>query len=260
MNFISQVISNHVSNVPTQAVGIAGFTAFVWTDKTTSRSATVTDIPLETGVVISDHINIDPVQISIGGVVSDTHIRLTPESLLTEQLDRNIGVIDSYLGNRLQPVRQKIGVLRAKAQQLLDIRDSVQDKAQGLFDAVTGQKKAAGGITQQFIDTFTGIFENRELISVDMGYQVLDNLALESFSTSQSNEDDFVFFTMTLKQVRFVTFEQVQVKASKAGIAAKSSSGMSKTGAAQMSKAKNKGSQTPVRRGIFTSIVTGKGI
>lgn len=247
MSFLSQVISHHISNTPTQKIGIAGFTAYVWTDKTTQRSATVTDIPLETGVVISDHINPDPVLISIGGVMSDTFISLRPENSVMESLNRDIGFIDSYFGNRTQEVRQKINEMNRKAQQIIDLKDPIESKAQGIYNTVTG-RKSGDGIVQQFIDTFTGIFENRELISVDMGYQVLDNMAIESFATSQSNEDSFLLFAITLKQVRFVTFEQVNV----IPVANKSASGMSKTGAIQMSRAKNKGSQTPQKSAIKT--------
>ncbi|MFS1538059.1 MAG: phage baseplate protein [Candidatus Phlomobacter fragariae] len=240
MSFLSQVISNHISNTPTQKIGLAGFTAYVWTDKTTQRSATVTDIPLETGVVIADHINPDPVQISIGGVISDAFISFSPENGVIESLNRNIGFIDSYVGNRTQAVWQKINQLNSKAQQMLDLKTQIETKAQGVYNTVTG-KKSGNGIAQQFVDTFTGIFEDRKLINVDMGYQVLNDMALESFATSQGNEDRFLHFTLTLKQVRFVTFEQVKVTP----VANKSATGMSKTGAAQMSGAKNKGSQTP---------------
>ncbi|WGM03534.1 phage baseplate protein [Arsenophonus nasoniae] len=240
MSFLSQVISNHITNTPTQKIGIAGFTAYVWTDKTTQRSATVTDIPLETGVVIADHINLSPVQISIGGVISDSFLSLRSENTVFESFNRQIGFIDSYVGNRTQAVRQKINDMNSKAQQILDLKAQVENTAQGIYHTVTGSK-SGNGIAQQFVDTFTGIFENRELISVDMGYQVLDNMALESFATSQSNEDSFLLFTLTLKQVRFVTFEQVNITP----VANKSAAGMSKTGAAQMSGAKNNGSQTP---------------
>lgn len=227
---LNQVVSHLINNVNGEHIGIAGFDAYVWTEQRVSRQAQITELVLEDGSIASDHIALAPITLSIGGIVADDFFRSENRFQQMSFLLSEKGKIAGYLAARPRAVRTRA--------------DSVGEKGQSVFNQgnalysylMNGKGLGVGGLQQQFIDTFDAIFNDRKLITVDFGYQVYENMAIQAFETTLNNEFEAIIFTMNLMQVTFVEFEQIDV------IQTKENQGKKSTAANnQSSKNSNKG-------------------
>lgn len=196
--FIKSISPESLVGSDYEKIGIGGFSLYASASESFSKTATITSNPVESGVMISDHIIKNPTNITITGEVADIFIE-KPKPLLIQRLVPAIGIIQDYLPSRTLTQIGKVNGLLATANDFYIAADVAVTKGVQLFDLFKGNE-ADDTITSIFFEFFDAIFETSSVIDVECSDKIFTNMVISSFSTSKLNENNYSF-TITLQKI-----------------------------------------------------------
>jgi hypothetical protein len=208
---IENILNKSTVSGRLQEIGIGGFTAYVAIEKGKQRRATAPVNYLEDGSNASDHIIINPNVINISGVVSDLYIKQTNFNNILTQANATLGLIPIY-ANGLTEYQQNVAndLINNVANRVSYINSSVALGNQ-VLNYFGNKDTSNGGIKQQFIDSMNALFDGKQLIDIDLGYEICKSMYISEFTTSQNNQTDDIRFKITAMEVR--TAETIYIDA-----------------------------------------------
>ena len=195
-----------------EEVGIGGFRVYARVSDKTRRTSQVPVVYLEDGSAISDHIIVDPLVISIDGVIGDVVLTPREGTKAVTALQAELGNVAQYLPERSQTQIQKANVLINDAADAVREVDALLAAGQQAVDFF-GNKDASSSkpLAEQFLDAMEKIFKGKQLIAVDMPYRTHQSMAITSLETDSDNETGWLTFSITLQQVRLTSLEFAQL-------------------------------------------------
>jgi len=182
-----------------QRIGIAGFIFYASVGETSSKTATVTSNPIESGSMINDHIIKNPTTITIEGEVANIFLETEIRPELIQELVPPIGIIQDYLPQRTQTQTSKINGLLATVDDFFIAADTAIEKGQQLYDFFTG-KQADTSITSKFLEFFDQVYESNSVIDVECIDKIFNNMAIVSFIINKANPNNYTF-TISLQRI-----------------------------------------------------------
>lgn len=202
MAVIQDYIDRQVSGTPKQEIGIGGFTALVRVRERYNLSAEVPATPVENGSVVHDHVILKPLTISIDGNVSDVHKRASEAIRQFQRVQAEIGNVTSqYAPARTQAQLSRVSVLAndaADAVRRIDNLIATGDQIADLF----GNRDAAKGNQETFIDTMEAYYFAGVAISIDMPFRRHDNMIITSFMFAYNNEIKTTTFSLEAQKIQ----------------------------------------------------------
>lgn len=204
MGRVSDFLNSKIQDVPTQEIGIGGFSAFVRVRDITKFSSEIPSTPVEDGSLVHDHIILKPLIISIEGDVSDVHLKSSPLIREFQKASATIGDLSSvYAPARTQ---SQISIVEAMDATILDAVngiDALLDKGGQIFDMFGNRDSTNKSIQNQFIDAMESAHLGRQLVSIEMPFRKRENMRITSFTASTDNVSDSIMFTLEAEQMKF---------------------------------------------------------
>jgi hypothetical protein len=200
---LSLITSTVALVTPTPPSGIAPMGAssgYLFDIPLTSRlqlQAQITDHFAEDNVALQDHIAIEPVRITLTGIVSEL---VFSKSKLQKYLEQTIARLEAL--GILQPgIGASAQLYINQAASLYDQTSSAIEQLTDAFDTLTG---GSGGRNKQqrCYDNFVTWFKSRTLLSVETPWVSLTNMSIENFTVEQDEvTQDQTTVTVNFKQI-----------------------------------------------------------
>lgn len=208
---ISDFLSSQGNQSPaTDRVGIAGFKTLSRVNESYEYSSEAPTTYLEDGSSVEDNIVLNPVSLSIEGVVSDQFIQQNPPAPLQRQLSPEIGAISLFSPVRSAAQVQRVqGVINETQQEFNQLDSLVSQGEQAL--SITGDQSASAGNQQKFVETMRQLHLSKQTCDIEMPFQLFDNMRITSISISKDNEVDQIRFNLTARQIRVAEEAQSDV-------------------------------------------------
>lgn len=181
--------------------GIQGFLFDIPETANVIHAAQITDHWIEDNSAVQDHIAIEPIKISLTGKVAELVYTKTQAQEYAEVVLNNLGPLGALTPELALEAQRAISA----AAQLKQAVDSVLTQAKTLTGLFAGTNV---GLNKQQIayKTFIDIFDNRGLVTVETPWKTYDNMAIESFeSTQDETTTTMSTFTVNFKQLRTVS-------------------------------------------------------
>jgi hypothetical protein len=168
-------------------------------NETHNLNADVTQYEVESGAVISDHVQIKPVQLTIEGIISET-----PISFVSTALTAGATALGTELGKRYGNIAAGVGTFAGAS----------------LSGLITSKPTA-----QDVFKVLKNLFEKKEPFTVVTGLTVYDNMIITSLSIPRNAATGKALrFTATLQQIKIVETQTVPIPEYKTKTALTSSS------------------------------------
>ena len=197
--FKDTILLEKIKDEELSPVGIGAFVMYVSLNETASKTATVTNNPVESGSYLNDHIIKNPTSISIEGEVADVFVQTQPLSRTVQTTFAPIGIIQDYLPTRTQTQISKINGLVSSAEDVIDKIDLAIEKGDQLYNFYNGIDSDKP-ISVKFLEYFDTIFESRSIISIECIDKIFSDMAITSFTTSKINQGNYSF-TITAQKI-----------------------------------------------------------
>ena len=197
--FLKSVSPDTIIGSEYEKVGIGGFTFYASTAESSTKTATVTANPVESGSTVNDHIIKNPATITLSGEIADVFIESPITPLTVQELVPAIGIIQDYLPGRTATQLSKINGLLATVDDYFIAADTAINKGAQLYDYFTGNQ-ADTSITSKFLEFFDQVYESNSVIDVECIDKVFKNMAITSFTTTKININNYNF-TISLQTI-----------------------------------------------------------
>lgn len=202
-DYLNQKLPSTKKNDDKQEIGIGNFNAFVKIRQGFTKSNQVTNIPLEDGSMASDHINVNPLTLSIEGEVSEVHLKSEASITAYNRGLISIGSVTKYAPARTSSQVQKINELILQGVDILRKIDDVTADVVQVYDQF-GNKDSSKDSQEQFIDELDKLMDGKQLIKIEMPYRVFDSMAITELQINRDNTTNQALkFKLTAQQVRF---------------------------------------------------------
>jgi hypothetical protein len=184
-------------------VGIGGFTAYATINSDFKLESEVPTSHLEDGSFANDHVVLKPITISMQISVADVFIKASIIREYYAKVFAEIGNVTKYLPDRTNAQLAKVASFtESVANTARKIDTAIQDGQQvlqnfGLFED--------DPLRKQFIDAVTKIHATKQLINLEVAYNVIPNMRLTSISIQQDNETEEVRCSIQAQEVRFAS-------------------------------------------------------
>lgn len=166
---------------------LGGFVVEVTISETHTKKSTATSNPVETGYIVSDHIDIEPDELTISGCVSNTPLNLN--SSLTGLAASGGAIVGKLIGGGLG------GAIGATA-----------------AGAIVGLLTGSNNRVQDSYDHLKNLRDARVPFTAITGYERYDNMVLETLTcTRDAKTGQVLDFTATMKQIIIVQSKTVTV-------------------------------------------------
>lgn len=188
-----------------QEVGIGGFRLFARTSEQVQRTAQAPTSALEDGALVSDHVIIDPMVITIQGTVADIYLEPRPEDVVS-RYSAKVGMISSFLPERQQAQLAQATMLATGAR---DAVRRVSDLIEAGGNAVEmfGDKSGEPPLRQQFLDFIEATFEGKAPITISTKYRDNEQMIILSLGITRGNEIEADQFSLTAQRVEFAALK-----------------------------------------------------
>jgi len=193
-----------------EEIGIGGFTMFATIENTKTLSSTAPTVTLEDGSKTSDTIFLNPIQVSIIGVVSDVFVKRDATAGIFSPVERVIGIVSQYLPNKTQSqITQARAIVDDAKNVIRRINAAIEDgkRLYGEF----GDQSSSKPLQEQFLDRIEQIHFSKALISIETPFRVYENMRIIKFPLTVNNESDEIRFKIDAVQIGFRTLQTVTV-------------------------------------------------
>lgn len=198
-NFKDVLLPETPINSDFQKIGLGNFTTYASINESATKSATVTQNPVEDGSVINDHIIKNPNTISISGEVANVFIENKSRPTFVQNIAPSVGIIQDYLPQRTQTQIGKINGLLQTAEDYFQAADTAIEKGTQLFDLYTG-KEANKTISAQFLEFLDQVIESKSVLDVECVDKVYRDMAVTSLVVNKTNPNNYTF-TISLQAI-----------------------------------------------------------
>lgn len=186
-----------------EEVGIGGFTALAFVEKTLNLKSEAPVHYLEDGAAVQEHIILKPKSVKITGEVGDVWIRPDAFKALQASLTSNIGKITSYLPAQAQAMQQKAAALVNDFTDKIRQIDGYINDGKQIFSFLGNKADPAPQSTQElFLAFIVQLRDSRQLFKIDMFYEAYENMYMESLVVTENNQSKALKFDITATQIR----------------------------------------------------------
>lgn len=208
-----------------QEIGIGGFRTY---SRIRERVNYQADIPIsfvETGSPISDHRIIQPLSVSIEGVVGDIYLPQGALSSTVGRIQAEIGNVTQYLPTRTQTQISKVSALVNDAADAVRRIEALIDSGEQVLDLFRNRSVQANPLQFQFIETMESLFRTGSIFNVETRYRIYWDMVITNLMFEVNNETDEIRFMIDLQEWREASIEFVEVARNPGGGAADAVSG-----------------------------------
>jgi len=219
--------------------GIAGFLFDLPINDNVTLAAQISDHWLETNVAVQDHIAIEPLKITLTGIVAELiYTKSAIETYIQQVLDRlsPLGILTPAQSISAKKYLSEASRLKSAVSSAIG---QLSDLAE-VFSDTYGKNKQ-----QKAFDTLSNFFENRAILTVETPWKTFKSMAIVSLSFEQAEDTkEMTTITASFKEMRFV--ETTVKKEKLAGRIAKQKEPMADKG-----KAKGSSVALSLAQGVF---------
>lgn len=199
LNDLKDSFSNNVEN---QSIGIGGITVGARVREVISLNKDAPDVPLEDGSVAQDHLIRQPIQIVIEGYVGDIDYKPSPAVSEFLRIQRQVGIIDSYLPLRTQSQIDKVNSLALSAMDAYKQAEAAVKAGEQVFEIF--KPSSSKPLIDQFFKAMTDLYNSDILIDIQIGFGIYKNMAVIGTSFPRDvNADKGLLYSITCKQILF---------------------------------------------------------
>jgi hypothetical protein len=186
-------------------IGIGGFRLLARVADSTQYACQVPTTALEDGSLVTDHIILQPLSLSITGSVADVYLAPPPEDIVSV-LTSKAGIITSFLPARTAAETQQINALALEARDAVRRVGDLIDAGQDIASMFGSQDKgpAAKSLREQFVDFIEACWRGKQVIRIAMPYREHADMVISSCLISRDNVSEALAFTLTAQQVAYV--------------------------------------------------------
>lgn len=193
-----------------EEIGIAGYTTYATVEITKTLSSTAPTVTLEDGSEVSDTIFLNPISISISGVVSDVFVKREANDGIFSPIERVIGETSQYLPAKTQSQITQARAIVDDAKNVIRKIDAAVERGQRLYGEF-GDKSGSKSLQEQFLDTLEQVHFSKALIPIETPYRVYENMRIISCPLTTNNESDEIRFKIEAVQIRLRKLQTVTV-------------------------------------------------
>ena len=216
---VQDYFTRKIADVPTQEVGIGGFTALVRVRDSYKLTAEAPVTPVENGSFTNDHIILKPITISIEGDVSDIHLRASPIIQAFQRAQAEIGNVTSqYVPARTQAQISKASALVNDAADAVRRLDATLDAGGQALELFGNKDTEAKSIQEQFIDAMDALHFGQQAIAIDMPFRRHENMVITSFQSNTDNKTGTTTFSLEAQQLQYAELQFVEVTTPASGL------------------------------------------
>lgn len=223
--------------------GINGFVFDIPQTETISLTAQITDHWTETNVSIQDHIAIEPVKITLTGIVAELVWEKSKGAAAAEQAIQRAMEVPGMSPQLAQGATQYLAgyeELNRQKNQALNIYNDLNTFYDKNLIATTKQGKAFG--------ILEGYFYGRTLCTINTPWKYYTNMAIENLTFNQDETTrDMTTVTVTFKQINSIEITAVKID-------------LPPVPASQRAEVKNKGAVQPNKSVFATGLDFGVGL
>jgi len=234
-----------------EEIGIGGFTMYATVETIKTISSTAPTVTLEDGSEVSDTIFLNPISISITGVVSDVFVKREANGGIFAPVEKIIGATSQYLPNKTQSQITQARAIVDDARNVLRRVDSAIENGQRLYGEF-GDKSGSKSLQEQFLDVIEQIHFSKALIPIETPFRVYENMRIISCPLTTNNESDEIRFKIDAVQIRMRKLETVTV----ASVNPALNPGAGLKGATEQATDKGTTAGTPVSESKSTSLLS----
>jgi len=193
-----------------KAVGIGGFKLFARVNEGVNYKATVPVQFLEDGSNAADDILLDPITITISGVVGDQHIELSELPEQIEAAQDTVGKITVLTPERTQSQLNKINSIGTSVANAVDTVDKYIDVGAEAYDMVSGAESSKP-LREKFIDFVESVYFGKQLIDVDVEFRTHSDMAIVSLDLRTDNQTEETAFEVQFQKVPMASAEYTDI-------------------------------------------------
>jgi len=214
------VISDYLNgqfrdNSSADEVGIGGFSTMSTVRERVIRTRDVPTTYLEDGSHINDHIIINPINLSIEGVVSDTFVLPSVAFESITDASATLGIITQYAQPRTNTELASIAALGADVFTAIGAADSIISSGQRFASRLGFLGSEGKSNIEKFIDAMEGVMNSDTLIEIKSATKNYRNMAITSLDYDRDNTTNSLNFRIEAQQFRFAETAFSEIKAAK---------------------------------------------
>ena len=194
-----------------ESVGIGGLIVTAITQETITKKQTLTNNPVENGVIVSDHVIKDPTIISMVVEVGDTEILLNQKiNQVNRRLLNALPKIETFIPPRTQTQLTKISALILQAEDQLNQIENILDSGINVFQVFSRSINQESNQEAYYL-YFDYLFNTARPVQIQTKYKIYDDMVLVSLPEQRTDEFSTIF-NLTFQQATFAKTEFVPVK------------------------------------------------
>jgi len=202
-------------NSSADEVGIGGFSTMSTVSERVIRTRDVPTTYLEDGSQLNDHIIINPLNLSIEGVVSNSFVLPSVAFEAIADASATVGIITQYAQPRTNTELSSLTALGADVFTAIGAADSIINSGQRFASRVGFLGSEGKSNIEKFIDAMEGVMNSDSLIEISAPLRTYRNMAITSLDYDRDNTTDSLNFRIEAQQFRFAETAFSEIKAAK---------------------------------------------
>lgn len=204
---------------PLTAQGIGGFLFTIRDNERLELRADITDYVSEDASAFQDHIAIKPMTMTLRGFIGEAENKVDSGSVgVLGTLQDKLTTVSAYAPPFTQGAIDKAAAALSSANTALQTIDSIIKQTQNIASTL-GVPLYGGTAQEQAFLTLSGMFNARQVVTVETPWGYFDNMAITGIVTEQDGKSTEISdIIVALKQMRFRATEILSpAKAGRAG-------------------------------------------
>lgn len=209
-----------IIKAPKDVIGIEGFEFDLLEEERLRMSSNITSHPVEDRSYLSDHISIEPLEITIKGVVGEVFVRRDKINQAVDIAREKLGILSQYKVPFTQSANQKITNLQRKTNKQVDYIKKIYSDGARLTDMFFKKNESEDlNRTQNALQFFRFLSIQRIPCNIVLNFAgLLKDMCIMEIDAVQVNYENVVSFTLTFKQMPFAKTESTTFKAEKSEV------------------------------------------
>lgn len=225
-DFIESKIPESIIPKNVEKIGIGGFSLYASISEGVGKTATITQNPVESGSVISDHIIRNPTTITIQGEVGTVFLKRKRLASTVQQLSPPISTILQYAPDRTATQLTKINDVLQTSNDIITEGDRIFTDGTGIynyfagasqqqiFDPFTGEFRSAKDPKEEFMEFVGKLHKSSSIFDIRCVDREFKSFAISSLTTTKDSEGA-ISFSITAQEIikvgtNLITLEPVE--------------------------------------------------
>lgn len=209
-----------IIKAPKDVVGIEGFEFDLLEEEHLKMSSNISSHPVEDRSYLSDHISIEPLEITIKGVVGEVFARRDKINPAIDIAREKLGISSQYKVPFTQSANQKITNLQQRTNQQLGYIQKIYSDGARLTDMFFKKNESEDlNRAQNALQFFKFLSLQRIPCNIVLNFAgLLKDMYVIEIGAVQVNYENVVSFTLTFKQILFAKTESTTLKSEKSEV------------------------------------------